>query len=280
MSMILVPSAAVGPSTQAEDFGPSPSRSRTPTPLPSFRSLPSATPSPIVNGDNVLGSCDFETITVGSGAEPASVDCGNGIVVTVSTSTDVPIVIMPGDPILIAQAGTEDVVSAVVDVRLLDGTEVPETEICLTVSREVDDSSCLAFIDESKNPPEWRCEDSCLEYDSSTAQACGSTDHFTNFAILLDGGSAGGDPCGSSSNDFITGVWWGDLLLAACCFTCVCSAALLFALLVSFFPPARRLFRGSAGYQAARMRTMTNAQFQNSTKLATFNSEAAYAGNI
>lgn len=201
--------------------------------------------------------------------------------VTVLTTTDVPIVISPGDPVLIAEAGLDDVVSAVVDVRLLDGTEVPDTEICLRVSSDVDDNSCLAFIDESLSPPEWRCEDSCLTYDSSTAQACGNTDHFTNFAILLDGGSAGGSPCDSSDGDFITGVWWGDLTLAASTVGCMVCCGLVFVVFVSIFPPARKLFLGDAGYQAVRMRTMTNAEFRKSTKLEpSFNSEAAFEGNI
>jgi len=44
---------------------------------------------------------------------------------------------------------------------------------------------CLGYIDESVNPPKWVCEDPCLRRDGNTV--CGKTDHFTSFAILLNG---------------------------------------------------------------------------------------------
>jgi len=226
--------------------------------------------------------CGFTTISVGSGTDPTTVECDDGTtVVTVTTTTDVPIVISPGNPALIDDAGTNDVVSAVVDVRLLDGGNAPETEICLTVSSRVNDDSCLAFIDESKNPPEWRCEDSCLDYDSDSSVACGTTDHFTNFAILLDGGSAGGDPCGSSTNDFITGVWWGDLTLAASLVACCCCFGIVFIALVSLFPPAQRLFRGSAGVQAQELRSLTTQKLLEKSSLRSeFDPDSVQEGNI
>lgn len=51
---------------------------------------------------------------------------------------------------------------------------------------------CLGFLDEGQDPPEWKCEDSCLE-DVGDNWLCGKTDHLTNFAILL--GGEGGSSC-------------------------------------------------------------------------------------
>jgi len=80
-----------------------------------------------------------------------------------------------------------------------------DAEICITVPGTVDTSkACLGYLDEAKSPAQWRCEDACLSKKDKggATQLCGSTNHFTNFAILLGGGSGASDKC---SDAYITG---------------------------------------------------------------------------
>jgi len=66
-----------------------------------------------------------------------------------------------------------------------------EAEICLSLTTPIgNDKACLGYLDESKSPPAWVCEDECLT--NKDGQMCGKTTHFTNFAILLGGSNAGG----------------------------------------------------------------------------------------
>jgi hypothetical protein len=51
----------------------------------------------------------------------------------------------------------------------------------------------LAFLNEETN--KWECEDPCLE--SKGDLLCGSTSHFTSFALLL----AGTEECGSENSE-------------------------------------------------------------------------------
>jgi hypothetical protein len=60
--------------------------------------------------------------------------------------------------------------------------------VCMAADLQRPDGACLGFIDESVSPPAWRCEDPCLSKDNR-GQWCGTTSHFTNFAILLSGGA-------------------------------------------------------------------------------------------
>ena len=89
--------------------------------------------------------------------------------------------------------------------------------ICLTLNERDDniDDLCLGYYDEDQD--EWICEDSCLQETSNQGriEACGETDHFTNFAILLvGGGGVNGDPCASSGDFYFTGDWRGDAAVA------------------------------------------------------------------
>ena len=73
--------------------------------------------------------------------------------------------------------------------------------------------------------------------------------HFTNFAILLDGGGSSSGKCGSSTNDYITGKWWGDLTLTAALIGTCCCFGVVFIVLVLFVPPLRRMFVGEAMFE-------------------------------
>ena len=60
---------------------------------------------------------------------------------------------------------------------------------------------CLSFFDEKKG--EWRCQDECLSTDGKEDLICGTTDHLTNFALLLSGRSGKDDPCASGNENFV-----------------------------------------------------------------------------
>lgn len=109
----------------------------------------------------------------------------------------------------VTQSSSTRVVSGVFDVQSTDGsTQLDQPlEICLQAEDGAEDG-CLGYIDETKNPPEWKCEDDCL--DKTGGFLCGKTSHLTNFAILLGGGGVG-NGCGSSYMYF-TGHSLGDSL--------------------------------------------------------------------
>jgi hypothetical protein len=58
--------------------------------------------------------------------------------------------------------------------------------VCIDAANADSKSGCLGYIDESVDPPKWVCEDPCVKHNGNTL--CGTTDHFTSFAILLNGG--------------------------------------------------------------------------------------------
>ena len=163
------------------------------------------------------------------------------------------VVITGPDPDVVRQVDNDDVVSLVLDVTPTDAYQPgDEAVLCFAVTEELQDDSCLGFINEEKNPPEWECEDSCIEEDSG--RACGTTRHFTNFAILLDGGKYGGATCTSTEEDFIFDEWWQDLLLALALVLFVgCCLIVLAALLCT--PVGARLLYGEEGTRIRRARS-------------------------
>ncbi len=62
-------------------------------------------------------------------------------------------------------------------------------ELCFTLTNPPSDTSaaCLGYFDESTKS--WKCEDECLE-SKGGGVVCGTTNHFTNFAILLSSGGS------------------------------------------------------------------------------------------
>lgn len=58
--------------------------------------------------------------------------------------------------------------------------------VCLDATTTDTKAGCLGFIDETVEPAKWVCSDPCLKRVDNTI--CGKTDHFTSFAILLEGG--------------------------------------------------------------------------------------------
>ena len=100
--------------------------------------------------------------------------------------------------------------SEILDITLVgeDGNLVtklsPQLTICFprpNVTRK-SERVCLSFFNERK--AKWECEDECLTTtDNAGDTVCGQTDHLTNFALLLMGGSSqkDQDPCQSVSQN-------------------------------------------------------------------------------
>lgn len=64
-------------------------------------------------------------------------------------------------------------------------------ELCVDVKAGTPrEGACLAYFDETTS--KWQCQDDCLEKKTmgSRETLCGTTDHLTNFAILLSGGGS------------------------------------------------------------------------------------------
>ena len=121
------------------------------------------------------------------------------------------LIVGPAAPSMLATAAQLSSVhlgSLAIDVSLSNGTSqlASAAQLCFSIDPTTNyKSACLGYIDSSGR---WQCEDKCLS-NSNATQLCGSTGHFTNFAVLLSGG--GGRQCDS----YITGSWRGDLALAA-----------------------------------------------------------------
>lgn len=114
----------------------------------------------------------------------------------------VPVDVIKKDGTVKAKPGAADgatpLASSVIDVTLIDenGNTVSQldndVEICLRPTPGADTStSCLGYLNDKNT---WVCEDECLS-GNDKGQLCGSTNHFTNFALLLTGGSGSSDKC-------------------------------------------------------------------------------------
>jgi len=111
--------------------------------------------------------------------------------------------------------GTDPTVTStsIISVTLTDlyGTEVAltgEVELCFSSSLANIEGQCLGFLNEQN---QWECQDECLE--PKNGQLCGTTTHFTNFALLLGGG---GDACGTSAEeDYVIAILSGSFIAAA-----------------------------------------------------------------
>ena len=107
--------------------------------------------------------------------------------------------------------------SVVIDVSLTSLNQSalqPDSsiEICFGVSTDVSlRESCLGYLNEEKEPPQWECEDRCLKQRENFI--CGKTDHLTNFAILLTG-SGNAAHC-DDDEIYIFSEAWQDLLFIA-----------------------------------------------------------------
>ena len=161
------------------------------------------------------------------------------------------------DPKLLRLAQPVIFQSVVFNITLTDtlGDDVqPESaRICLETSGGDVKDQCLGFLDESDpENPRWKCQDECLsERDDGTV--CGTSSHFTSFAILLSG-SVGSDGCGNNSSNFFTGAYWSDSIVLAVFSICLVSLMIFGAIVLAFTKPGRRILYGKEGLRLHRLR--------------------------
>ena len=91
--------------------------------------------------------------------------------------------------------------NTIVDITILDfdGNSISELngpiKICLA-QEKTNENICLSFY--NTKTEEWECQDKCLSRENN--QYCGTTDHLTSFALLLQGGGNNGGKCDSSED--------------------------------------------------------------------------------
>ena len=91
----------------------------------------------------------------------------------------------------------------IVDITIydLEGNSISQLpddlKICLKEEKRNDDNICLSFF--NTKTEEWECEDECLSREGN--QYCGTTNHLTSFALLLNGKTSNSN-C-SSEDDYV-----------------------------------------------------------------------------
>jgi hypothetical protein len=137
------------------------------------------------------------------------------------------------------------------------GNVVPLTSsavLCFEVNSTVSKSkSCLGYFDETSQ--KWVCQDSCLTSQKATTSnkqnLCGTTNHFTSFAILLTGTTS---RCGNSNNLIFKDSWKDGVLIA-----CVAGGIILILLVIAFFLAftswGSRILYGDEGMRVKSLRT-------------------------
>lgn len=150
--------------------------------------------------------------------------------------------------------------SPAVTIELVDaaGNTVQPTssiEICLPGTQT--SGRCLGFLDESKHPPVWTCQDPCLKKRGSLV--CGSTPHLTSFAVLLGGVNS----CGGRGQ--VLGEPWKDGVLVGSVAGFVVLIALLVAVIGGCTEAGRRLVYGPEGWRIMSARRQLNQRSPNSS---------------
>ena len=201
-------------------------------------------------------------------------DIGGGIIANVSIpNTNLP----PGGNVFIRPTiqTNPNIISSSFDITIVDqfGNEVQLTsdaEICLEVFDDTQKSkSCLSYLDEEANPPEWKCQDKCLKQKDSSF--CGKTTHFTSFAILLTG-SAG--ECDNNHERYIFDASWKDGLLIALTAGFIICALCIFAVIILVVPCSDRIILGKEGSRVKKLRLKSSTIAMNNTGLNDSGEEA------
>jgi hypothetical protein len=92
-----------------------------------------------------------------------------------------------------ASLATSELGTDVYDLGPAGQTFTRDVELCFSGVTDTEPSGkCLGYKDKNNA---WKCEDECVTK-KGDGKLCGHTSHFTNFAILLQGGSQ--DECSSS----------------------------------------------------------------------------------
>lgn len=171
----------------------------------------------------------------------------------------------PGDTVVLVPVShsnnnNQNIVSSSFDVSILDsqGNVVPLSSnavLCFQVNNTVSKSkSCLGYYDEVTK--EWVCQDKCLSSQKSNSQNnqnfCGTTDHFTSFAILLTGTTSN---CGNNHDNLIFKDAWKDGVLIGSIAGGIIFLLILIALFLMFTPWGSRILYGEEGLRVKSLRS-------------------------
>jgi hypothetical protein len=165
---------------------------------------------------------------------------------------------------------TYNTVSSIIDLTLFDSNDneinnfEDPIEICLevdqsTINKNNDKSDncsnnpksdtnyipCLSFLNDFNK---WECIDDNLKSDNNLL--CGKTNHFTNFAILLNGNT---EKCNSSEN-YITGNLIYDLIIILSIICIIIILSLIIIITFSHFYPFKKILYGKEGWRIINLR--------------------------
>lgn len=171
----------------------------------------------------------------------------------ISVKAESPVILEIASPIGIDEfiRNNTDIASDIVNITLVNGSFPDEVEICFDKterSRGKTSDVCLGYLDELDSPPTWKCVDKCVKEKDN--KICGTTDHFTNFAILL--GGAGGD-CGDDAQ-YVTGDATGDLLLVLGLVVLFFAICVMVYVIVTYVPFCHQFFYGFEGSRVRSLR--------------------------
>ena len=156
-----------------------------------------------------------------------------------------------------------NIMTPVIDISLFSSTgevqPIASIEICFQL--EAQKGQCLGFLNDAQKPPVWECEDRCLQTKGNFR--CGKTDHLTNFAILLTGGTGDGG-CGDDTDFMLENEKQDGILIAS--IVAAIWLVLLVCVLFLMTPQGRKVLYGKEGHRIAQLRAdMKNISGKSST---------------
>ena len=182
----------------------------------------------------------------------------------------------------------EQIKSSILDFTLLDSsgnsitTFKEPVELCFDVEQDVldsnkkkdkckdtkDDKPCLSFLNEGQL---WECIDDNLKQNEQNF-LCGKTNHFSSFAVLLNGGgSKNNNNCDDEDNYFTKSVLWDSLTIVFVVVFIICLCIIFICLIdrVSFL---NKLYRGKEGMRVKKLEQNKRLSRKQSTRNLNSNS--------
>eukprot|EP00339_Tiarina_fusa_P013003 CAMPEP_0117026342 /NCGR_PEP_ID=MMETSP0472-20121206/19379_1 /TAXON_ID=693140 ORGANISM="Tiarina fusus, Strain LIS" /NCGR_SAMPLE_ID=MMETSP0472 /ASSEMBLY_ACC=CAM_ASM_000603 /LENGTH=766 /DNA_ID=CAMNT_0004733329 /DNA_START=201 /DNA_END=2501 /DNA_ORIENTATION=- len=235
-----IPTAPVPSKKPTPSRVSAPTQTRTATPTPNR-----AVPTPVIQPTKAPATAGPIPISDENGDVVVIIDLGeqnDGNTLVVSPVANIPVL------------GSSSIESLLVSFVLLDkfGFEIQpsaDVEICISAPAAQKDDSCLGFLDESAKPPRWKCEDPCLEQNKE-GFLCGNTDHFTSFAVLLDGT---GNSC-KGSGDLIFDEGWQDAILISSVSAGILCILLVITVFLAVTKIGSKVVRGDEGHRISKLR--------------------------
>ena len=164
-----------------------------------------------------------------------------------------------GPGITSGEFGSNVIDSSLISIVLTDdfGSEVQpsnEVELCFLKSKDINDvdDACLGFLNEDLTVPRWECVDRSIREKGDFL--CGTTDHFTNFAILFTGGGNDDD-----ESIFIFNESWKDGVLIGSLSLAIIIFLIIGALLLAFTPAGDKILRGDEGSRVKKLRELSSS---------------------